>query len=235
MSLFNSSVRISMVLAVVFSTSARASLEDEMKALDTPENRAPGAMSSGADAEKFYSVQSRYVSLHNRSEIDLSASQLLNGNGFLVTRQFGAGYRFHLGDHWNLGVQAAWATSNRSSAGERLYTQDGLIPDAAYIKSRYDAALTYNLFYGKFRVSMDQVFYFDQYVSLGGGMINLDRGSSAEGLADVGFAFWLGRSGALRLGMKNYFYNEKRRLSSGFVHDMNGYLEIGILLGKGNG
>lgn len=207
-------------------------LEEQMKLLDSPVNQLPAGVT--VDSEKYYSVQSRYVPLRNRSEIDLNASQLLNGNGFLNTSQFGAAYRFHFNDNWNLSAHAAWMNNARSAAGDRLFSQEDILPDAAYLKNRYDLLLTRNLFYGKFRLTMDQVFYFDQFISLGGGYVNLDRNSSPEAVADIGFGFWMGRTGALRVGMKNYVYREQRRITASIVHDMNAYLELGLLLGKGS-
>jgi hypothetical protein len=87
------------------------------------------------------------------------------------------------------------------------------------------------VFYGKFRVSMDQVFYFDQYVALGAGSVGLNTGRQTAAVGDVGFVLWLGRKGSIRFGVKDYFYNEQRRLSSSRVHDLVGHIDAGFLFG----
>ena len=118
-----------------------------------------------------------------------------------------------------------------SSSGDTLLKRDDILPDKDFLKFQADAAMEFNLFYGKFRFSMDQVFYFDQYVAFGLGMAELRRGSTPLITTDIGFVFWMGSNGSLRLGLKNDVYEEQHLDgSSSLNHNMITHLSVGYLL-----
>ncbi len=205
------------------------SLEDQLQSLHLPANEAPSSVAQ----EKLYSVQSRYSTLRKKSELTIGAARNFTADSFVVSNQINAGYRFHFTDRWSLGLGGSYVVNSYSTAGERLLELQGLLPDATYVKYRGDLMLGFNAFYGKFRVSMDRVFYFDQYWMAGPAVIEMDTGRSWGAALDVGFAFWLGRRGSIRLGVKDYIYTQKRALSSTLGHDLTGHVELGLLLGGG--
>ena len=76
--------------------------------------------------------------------------------------------------------------------------------------------------------------YFDQYISLGGGRIDLASGKENHGFLDLGFAFWPGKHGSVRIGIKNEGYKQVLRRGEDFQYNAIGYLEIGYLFGSGD-
>jgi outer membrane beta-barrel protein len=204
-----------------------ASLEDQLQSLNLPANQAP----AGISTEKLYSVQSRYSPLSRRLEFSIGAGQDFTNNAFLNSQQMGGGLRYHFNDRLSLGVNASAVFNSLTLTAQQMIAQDGMVPDAAYARNRWDASLAFNTLYGKFRLSMDQVFYLDQYIALGGGQVSLDRGTTAMGVVDLGFAFWLGRSGVIRMGMKNHIYQEQRQLASVLTQHWVGHVDIGWMTG----
>ena len=209
----------------LLASGAETSLESQLEGLSLPENQAPVGVSS----EQMYSVQTRYTPLKNRIELSLGAGYNFNPGGFVSSRQFDAMARFYLSDRWFTGLGASYVSSSLNSAGESLIENEKLPPDLAYVKERYEFVGGVNVFYGKFRLSWDNVFYFDQYLSLGPALMNLDTGPAYGMVGDLGLALWLDRSFSLRLGVKDYFFNEKRRLGEGFVHHVLGHIEMGYI------
>ena len=213
-------------------TPADESLSQALEKLEMPANQsAAGNLSS----EKLYSVQTRYNPLRFKHEIAVGVGRGLVGSSFLNTNNLELGYRFHFSDRLSLGLQGGYYTNSFNDSGKRLFEQVELVPDVAYEKYRLDAMISFNAFYGKFRVSMDQVFYFDQYVSLGGGQVWLSTQNSPEAAGEIGFVFWMGKRWSSRLGVRDYYYNEARALSTDNVNHVFVFLNFGILLGGGEG
>jgi outer membrane beta-barrel protein len=206
---------------------AAPSLEDQLQQLNLPANQAPGGIST----EKLYSVQSRYSPLSNRLEFTVSSGQDFTNSSFLSSQQLGGAIRYHFNDRWSLGFQAATVFNSLTLTAQQLISQEGVVPDVAYARNRWDASVAFNTLYGKFRLSQDQVFYLDQYIAVGAGMARLDRGSVPMGVVDLGCAFWLGRSGVVRLGVKNHIYREQRLLSSAMTQHWVGHVDIGWMTG----
>lgn len=207
--------------------STGGSLEDALNRLSMPENQAPGAISE----EKLYAVQTRYSPLTFRSELSLGGARNFTGDRMLETQQLDLAYRFHLSNRWSLGISGSYVFNTFSDTADRLMKAEGILPDIAYAKYRGDLTVTHHLFYGKFRASMDRVFYFDQYVSLGGGVVGLNTGRVGAAVADLGFAFWIGRNASLRVGLKDYYYLEQRAKSSGWSHNLLGHFDVGYVFG----
>lgn len=210
-------------------TAAGPSLEDQLRILELPENQAP----ANVTAERLYAVQTRYSPLTRRGEVGLGVARNLTVDSFLSSSELSGKYRFHFNDRWSLGLSGAYTFNSLSGAGQRLLELNQLLPDVSYVKGRADLTLGCNVFYGKFRLSLDQVFYFDQYVEIGAGRVWLDRGESTAAVAGAGFAFWAGRSASVRFGLKNYLFQEQRRLSSGLTDHLLAHLDIGMMLGGG--
>jgi len=204
------------------------SLEEELGRLNMPANVAP----LGVSSEQLYSIQSRYAPLRYRSEVSLGGSRNFNADSFIASNEIDLNYRFHLGDRWSIAAGAAFGSNSLTAAGKRLLTVDGIAPDTAPVKSRSELTAGFNAFYGKFRVSMEKVLYFDQYFSLGASRTVMDSGAVSFGpTAEAGFVFWMGKRGSVRLSIKDHYYKQKRRLGSGMINDVMGGLTVGYLFG----
>lgn len=211
------------------SPSSAVSLEEQLQQLNLPSNQAPVAGVSSTD--RLYAVQSRYAPLRFKHELTLGGGHNFTSDSFVDSNLGTFGYRFHFSDRWSLGLTASLVNNRLSGGGKRLLDTENLVPDVAFAKNQEDLTLGYNVFYGKFRLSMEQVFYFDQYVQLGVGSVELNTGRQPMGVADVGFSFWLGKSGSLRVGLKDCVYNEKRRMSQGLSNNFVGHIDVGLMLG----
>lgn len=169
--------------------------------------------------------------------MSLGGGNNFSTNSFLNSQSIDGNFRFYLSERWYLGLGGSFVFNNFTSGGEWIVNEVQRIPDVAVTKFRTDLQLGYNLFYGKFRLTMDKVFYFDQYVALGPGLVIFDRNFNPAAVnkpaivADVGFAFWFGRNLSFRLGVKDYIFNEQRITSSGWVNNLSGYLQAGYVFG----
>ena len=85
--------------------------------------------------------------------------------------------------------------------------------------------------YGKLRITSDTVVYFDHYLALGMGNIQLASGETNSYIFDTGFVFWRDKFMSFRTGLKNEFYTQKTRNGNRDVQNMMGYLEFGLLFG----
>lgn len=222
-----SSAQAAVTAPSVKADSKGPSLEDQLQMLNLPANQAP----AGISAEKLYSVQSRFNPLAKKVEFSLASGQDFTNSSFLSSQQIGAGIRYHFNDRWSLGVNGSTVFNALTVTAQQMIAQNGIVPDVAYAKSKFDASVAFNTVYGKFRVSMDQVFYLDQYIALGLGQVSLDRNTAIMGTLDVGFAFWFGRSGVIRLGVKDYVYKETRLLSTATTQHWVGHVDLGYMIG----
>jgi outer membrane beta-barrel protein len=214
-----------------FSLSANAEndLGEQLEALKLPSNVAP----AGVTSEKLYSVQNRFTRLDRRFEFNLGGAKNFTGNGLLSMHQLNAGVIYHLNDRWSVSASGSYGFNDFTDSAYRLMQNEGIVPDAAIVKWRSDLLANYNLFYGKFRMNMDQVFYFDQYVAVGPGLVNTQYGTAPAAVLDIGFAVWFGKNWSARFGAKNDIYREKTMTGNDLVDHMLGHLEVGYLIGSG--
>jgi len=206
---------------------APSKLESELEALAVPVDQA--LVSTTKD--KLYSIQERFSPLTNRHEFGLVGGRNLNQDGSIDSTQLGGLYRYHINGKWALGLNHFRMNNELSAAGKRLVNEQNVVPDRDYIISQTDLVAEYNLFYGKMRLDLDQVVYFDQFWNLGAGQVELGNGSATALVVDAGFAFWMGKMMSARIGLKNDFYTEQNMNGNTNVHNMVGYLSLGILLG----
>jgi len=209
---------------------SETSLEDQLEALTLPSNQSPVSVSQ----ESLYAIQTRYVPLKKKSELSVGLARNFTGNGLVNSNQFNLGYRFHLSNDWSISANGSYVFNSLSASGQVLLSNFKVLPDTPYVKYRTDLMANYNVFYGKFRLSMDQVLYFDQYVSLGAGNMFLNYGNELAAVADVGFVFWIGKSGTIRIGVKDYLYSETRIQDRATANHVLAHLDIGFLLGGEN-
>lgn len=200
------------------------SLEEQLKSLDSA-NQAPTTVTN----EKLYAVQTRYLPLKNKSEFSMGGALNHTPSSFLRTQQLHVGYRFHFSDRWSLGLAHAWVNNKLKADLETLKSKEGIVPLVPYAISRSDLMLEYHVFYGKFRWSAERVSYFDFYLGLGPGMVEQNTGTVGAGVGDLGFAFWLGRRGSARVGLKDYVYNETYPSGNVLTQNLHSHLDLGYL------
>lgn len=216
---------ILILLAALPAVSAETKIEDELKSLDVSE-----AVPAQISSDKLYSIQTRNSPLKNRIEVLVSAAENLTGDGFLASEQVGGEVQYHINDDFSVALAYNQVFNKFKDSADRLLQTEGVLPDVDFAKSRMEARVQYNLFYGKFRFTRDSVLYFDQYVSAGWAQHTLGSGGSSGPVADAGFAFWISTWGSLHLGVKDYYYEEKGRLTSGSHHNVHAYIQAGYLL-----
>lgn len=207
-----------------WTSTSNKGLQDQIKNLDVSEDDTPALKSS----ERLYSYQTRAVKLDKTFELKLIGGQIFSGNDFLLSRQYGAGAQFHFNEKWSLGLGYQVVNNKFTTPADKLLEVAGYIPDVDFAKSRMEAFIDYNIFYGKLRFTKDTIFYFDNYIGLGAAQNNLNSGNSTGPMAHLGFVFWLNKISA-RLAMVDYYYKEQALLSSGSAHNILGQFEIGYV------
>ncbi len=226
-----------LILASILSTSLFAAetgetskLESKLDALSIPDDKVTPLLSQ----DQLHIVNTRYSSLVNRHEFTLQGGHNFTSDSHLDSKDIALSYRYHLNSDWSFGVRYTEYQNKLTGAGERLFDDQKLLPDTDFAKTSSEIFATYNTIYGKLRWSQDTVVYFDQYVSLGVGQMELASGKTNHAIADVGLAFWIGKHMSTRVGFKNEFYNQKQLSGEVFKANSFGYLEIGYLFGTGD-
>ncbi|GAB4012963.1 MAG: hypothetical protein Fur0010_09330 [Bdellovibrio sp.] len=205
-------------------------LEKKLDALNIPDDKVTPVLSE----DKLYVVNTRYSSLVNRHELTLMGGNNFTADSHLSTQQAAASYRYHLNSKWSLGLRYTRYANELTTAGKKLFDDKQILPDTDFALNGQEIFVNYNTIYGKLRWSQDSVVYFDQYVALGGGKIELASGKKNLYFADLGFSFWLGKHMSTRIGFKNEFYKQTQLNGERDMHNGMGYLEIGYLFGSGD-
>jgi outer membrane beta-barrel protein len=219
--------------AIFFSTAAFASdsMTKNLEALNIPDDQ----ISPTISRDRIFVLNTRYSSLTNRHEATIFGGNNFTAPSHMDQRDAGLTYRYHINPKWSIGLRHTEYYNDLNNSGKTLLTQNSLVPETDYAKSSNEIFGSYNLFYGKMRMTQKTVVYFDQYIALGAGKIDLASGSTNMGLLDLGVAFWIGNHMSARFGLKNEFY--KQTLLEGNqknVHNANGYVEFGYLFGEGS-
>lgn len=209
---------------------ADSDLNTQLDELKIPGNVAP----AGVTTEKLYSVQNRFNQLAKKFEFSLGAAKNFTGNGLLQMSQINGGVAYHFDDRWSVALSGSYGFNDFTASANHLIMAENIMPDAAVVNWRADILASYNLFYGKIRASMDQVFYFDQYVAVGPGLVNTQYGTVPAAVADVGVAFWFGKNWSAKFGAKNDLFREKKMTSNDMAYHLLGHIEVGYLLGGDN-
>ncbi len=220
------------LVALFISASAFAvdSMEAKLDALNIPSDKISPVISR----DRLFVLNNRYSSLTNRHETTFFGSNNFNTESHMESRQAGLTYRYHINPKWSLGLRHTEYYNQLTAAGEKLLSEKQIAPDSDFAKSSNEIFANYNLLYGKMRMTQKTVVYFDQYIALGAGKIDLDNGSQNMGIADIGVALWIGGNMSARFGLKNEFYKQETRNGTKDIHNANGYLELGYLFGEGS-
>jgi len=215
--------------AVDQNNNPKDSLENKLDQLNIPSDRVTPLVSR----DKLYIVNSRYSNLNKRHELSFAGGNNYTAESHLVNRQMALSYRFHYSSRVSGGIRHTDYQNELSEAGKTLFKNKALVPDSDFAFKSTEAFITYNTIYGKMRVSKTKVVYFDQYVSIGAGKIDLASGEETLTNVDLGVAFWLGSNMSARIGVKNEFYVQGRLNGKEKVHNAVGFIEFGYLFGKG--
>ena len=221
---------IIMISLVAHSVSANVKLKEQLDRLELPENTLGGFVSK----EKLYSVQSRHVPLGKRLEFSLVGLEQFSDTGFISNREMALGVRYYINSKWSVGTSYSYAFNKLTDATNDFFNLEGVLPKVSYTKSRVDVTARYLLFYGKFRLSMDKILYFDHFISLGPALNMLDTGNHAGIAADTGIMFWLGQNWNVLFGVKNYSFlkNSLETNESELINHAKIYLSAGFLFGS---
>ena len=81
---------------------------------------------------------------------------------------------------------------------------------------------------------MNSTMYFDHYIALGAGSVELNSGWTPSYIGETGLQLWATRNLTFRFGVKDYFYKETRLLSTSSEHNVTGVVSVGWIFGGGN-
>ena len=211
-------------------TGSVSNLENKLDELTIPDDKVTPLLAQ----DQLYIVNTRYSSLINRHELTISGAHNFTADSHLDTKDVAASYRYHLNSDWSFGARYSKYNNELTGAGERLFSDAKLLPDTDFAKNSMELFVNYNTIYGKLRWSDETVVYFDQYIALGVGEVELASGKTNHGILDLGISFWLGKHMSTRVGLKNEFYNQSQTNGDVFKTNTFGYLEIGYLFGNGD-
>jgi outer membrane beta-barrel protein len=219
-----------LTILTCFHVYAEDELGKKLEKLNIPDDKVSPVVSK----DKLYVVNTRYSSLNKRHEVDIFGANNFTSDSHLLTRQAGMSYRFHINDKWGVGLRYTNYFNELSDAGKALFDNKSLLPDSDFAYKSTDLFVNYNTMYGKLRLSKESVIYFDQYISLGYGTVDLESGEQNMIIADLGFSFWLGQNYSIRAGLKNEFYEQRQKTENRNIHNAMGYISFGYLFGKGS-
>lgn len=202
------------------------SLDSKLEDLTVPDDKVTNLLSE----DQLTSVTGRYSSLNKRHEFSIQGANNFTSDSHVHNRQAGLVYRFHVNADWSFGASYMEYENELSSAGERLFDEGKILPDSDFAYKSADVFVNYNTVYGKLRLTKRQIVYFDHYISLGYGHIDLDSGETQLYTADTGFAFWIGKHASLRVGSRNEFFRQKKLTGDTNAHASMGYISFGYLL-----
>ena len=209
---------------------AAVDLEKKLDALNIPDDKVSPMISQ----DKLHIVNTRYSSLVNRYEVTLAGANDFMADSHMDTKQFFATARYHIDSKWGIGIRHSQYNNQLTAAGNQLFKDSQLLPDSDFAIKSTEIFGTYHGLYGKLRVNTEQVVYFDQYMTLGYGDVELASGTAKTMSVDLGVAFWIGKHMSSRFGIKNDFYTQKKISGSADAYNAMGYIEFGYLFGEGN-
>lgn len=220
-----------LLLLLVGNSFAETDLTKKLDDLRIPDDK----ISPMITKDKLYIVNKRYSSLVNRHEVSLAGVSNLTSVSHIDNTALTGAYRYHINSTFSLGVKYNDYYNELTPAGEKLFNEEKILPDTDFALKSTTAFLGVNTFYGKMRLTEQTIIYFDQYINLGYGEIELtENGIQKLVNIDLGFVFWGGKHISTRFGLNNEFYSQRKINGLTNVHNMMGYFEIGYLFGEGN-
>lgn len=192
-------------------------------------------LSGGSTTEKFYVVQPRRSGNSGVFDVSIGGGYNTNSDVNIRSAERMARINYHATNSLFLSIAGSQVHNQFSLSAKKRMEEDGVYPNVGFVKSRADFSIGYNLIYGKARVTKDAMFYFDQYICLGAGIINQtntkEEVKTPAGVADIGASFWFGRAVSMAIGAKAYRFKETRLESEGIANHVVAYANLGVLLG----
>lgn len=208
----------------------KSNLEKKLEALNIPSDKVTPIVSR----DKLFSVNQRYSSLRQRFEFTMFGANNFTADSHLETTMTGATMRYHFNGRWSIGARYSEYFNQLSEAGKELFRNAQKLPDTDYAIKSTEGFINFNTVYGKLRLTQDTIVYFDHYISLGYGNIQLAEEETQMYSVETGFAFWIGKNFSSRFGVKSESYTQQKLSGDENVHNMMGYAEIGYLFGEGS-
>jgi outer membrane immunogenic protein len=164
--------------------------------------------------EKISIVQDRVVSRRWREEVTTEYSNVLGGDAYVVTHNFGLNYNVHISPHWSVGAKYNYALNDLSHEGRNLIRTTGsdgkaIIPDIDYAKQTAMALVDWYPIYGKMNLYDLGIVHFDIYALAGYGAVQLNSGTTGTWTAGGGIGLWFSQHLTTRFEMRYQRYEAK--------------------------
>jgi outer membrane beta-barrel protein len=211
---------LALVAALLLGSRARADCVDEkekQRLIEAKRGRRADERDFVKQARHELTVQGGYY-----------VSDLLDGT-FVV----GAAYTYHLTE--DAGIEASFGFSQiRSSVAQKLEQDRGVsvLPkeDRVYLVF---TDLVWSPVHGKMRLFADAIAHFDLYGAVGVGIIDNSTSFGAAGQFGLGAKFFLGKSWALRLDVRDHLYRQQVLTVRQYVQDFSLTLGVSLFLPTG--
>ena len=163
----------------------------------------------------FNVVQNRLFSKAGRVAVSLNYGESLN-DSWSDGPTMGGSINYYFNERYGAEVSYTKSDTKDSEATEKLKSFQGGAPNHNKMKDFYGAAFNWVPFYAKMSVLNSSIIYFDMSFSAGLGMVSYEQ-QMLEGNAnqtapavtlDISQHFFLSKWLALRVDLKNRWYNE---------------------------
>lgn len=226
----------SIVIAGLLAISANALADELMKDFDSlggndvllEQTKALQGQSS------TYIVQDRIVSRRHRFEISPEYSNVLGGDAYNQTTQYGININYHINPRWSVGVKSTHMINSLKPEAESLITDTSIlgkayIPDVDYPISQNIALISWYPIYGKMNVLDKGVAHFDLYFLAGSGDIELKSGRTQTTTAGTGLGLWLSQHLTTRFEVRYQTYTAKNYRGEQKMDLTVGSMQMGYL------
>ncbi len=158
-----------------------------------------------------YVVQNRIVNRRGRVELSPEYSNVLGGDPYTATSQWGLNAHLHLNPRWSVGVKYSHMVNSLKAEGENLISDTSIlgrayIPDIDYPISQTMALVNWYPIYGKMNILDAGISHFDVYLVLGNGQIELKSGRTSTWTGGAGVGLWISQHLATRLELRYQSY-----------------------------
>jgi outer membrane immunogenic protein len=184
-------------------------------------------------------VQKRQVDRNLRPEIGLSYGFVNGGDSYVDTRNWGANLDFHINPRWSLGLRYNDNRNELTSEGQRVFdaalaaqnqNQTTNAPSIDFPLRSYMAMISWYPIYGKVSWFESAVSQFDFYVTVGGGQVELNSGSSPIYTGGVGMGMWLNSWLTSRVEVRYQNYQDRVITGERNIDSFVMQIGIGIML-----
>jgi outer membrane beta-barrel protein len=166
----------------------------------------------------------------NRHELMIQGGYYVS-DLFEGTYVFGGAYAYHMTE--DLAIEAAGSyTRITSSSSEELERIFSVLGKSSRRELIFNADLIWAPAHGKLRIG-GSIDHFDLYLAGGAGVIDSALSSDLAANGGFGLKFFLGRTFALRIDVRDYFYRQQLLSQKVFVNDLTTTLGVSLYLPVG--